>query len=85
MKCFFNMKMLEGGCIVGHFNEFNMINNQLSSVGVNFDDEVRVILILSSFPERWNVLVMVVINFVFGSNTFNFDDVVGVILSKEMR
>jgi hypothetical protein len=43
------------------------------------------LLIMWSLPESWNVLVMVVSNFVSGSNTLKFDDVVGVILSKEMR
>jgi hypothetical protein len=35
--------------------------------------------------ESWNGLVIVVSNFVSGSNTLNFDDVVGFILSEEMR
>jgi hypothetical protein len=52
---------------------------------VDFDDEVRALLILCSLPERWNGLVMVVSNSVSGSNTLKFDDVVGVILSEEMR
>jgi hypothetical protein len=52
---------------------------------VDFDDEVRALLILCSLPESWNSLVMVVSNFVSGSNTLKFDDVVGVILSEEMR
>jgi hypothetical protein len=38
--------------------------SQLSSVGVKFDDEVRSLLILCSFLERWNGLVMVVSNYV---------------------
>ena len=84
MKCWFNMKMLEGGSIVDHLNDFNMVTNQLSFVGVNFDDEVRDFLILCSFPERWDGLVMVVSNYVSGSSTLKFDDVIGVILSKEM-
>jgi hypothetical protein len=79
------MKMSEGGSIADHLNEFNTVTNQLSSVKVDFDDEVRDLLILCSFPERWNGLVMVVSNFVSGSNTLKFDDVVGVILSEEMR
>jgi hypothetical protein len=62
-----------------------MVTNQLSSVKVDFDDEVRDLLILCSLLERWNVLVMVVSNFVSSSNTLKFDDVVGVIISKEMR
>jgi hypothetical protein len=85
MKRLFNMKMLEGGSVADHLNEFNTVTNQLSSVKVDFDDEVRALLILCSLPERWNGLVMVVSNSVSGSNTLKFDDVFGVILSEEMR
>ena len=46
MKRFFNMKMSEGGSVADHLNEFNTITSQLSSVKVNFDDEVRDLLIL---------------------------------------
>ena len=86
IKCLFNMKMSQGGFVVDHLNEFNTITSQLSSLKVNFDDEVRALLILCSFPERWNGLVMAVSKYVPGSNyTLRFDEVVGVILSKEMR
>ena len=51
MKHVFNMKMLEGGSVADHLNEFNTITSQLSSVKVNFDDEVRALLILCSLPE----------------------------------
>jgi hypothetical protein len=84
MKILFNMKMLEGGYVAYHLNEFNMITNKLSSIKVDFDDEVRALLILCSLPERWNGLVVAVSNSVSGSNTLKFDDVVGVILSEEM-
>jgi hypothetical protein len=60
------MNMLEGGFVADHLNEFNMVTNHLSSLKVNFDDEVRDLLILCSLPERWNGLVMVVSNFVSG-------------------
>ena len=30
MKHLFNMKMLEGGYVVNHLNEFNMITSRLS-------------------------------------------------------
>ena len=36
-------------------------------------------------PESWDGLVMVVSNYVSGSSTLKFDDVIGVILSEEMR
>ena len=64
MKCLFNMKKSEGVFVVDHSNEFNMVSNQLSFVGVNFDDEVRALIILCSLPKIWNDLVMVVSNFV---------------------
>ena len=51
MKCLFNMKMLEGGSITDHLNDFNTVTNQLRSVGMNFDDEVRALLILCSLLE----------------------------------
>ena len=85
MKHLFNMKMSESGSVVDHLNEFNTLTSQLSFVKVNFDDEVRALLILCSLPKSWNRLVMAVSNFVPSSNTLKFDDVVGVILSEEMR
>ena len=63
MKCLFNMKMSEGGSITDHLNDFNMVTNQLSSIGVKFDDEVRALLILCSLPESWDGLVMEVSNY----------------------
>ena len=47
----FLMKMSEGGFVADHLNEFNTVTNQLSSVKVDFDDEVRALLILCSLPE----------------------------------
>ena len=44
MKHLFNMKMSEGGSNADHLNDFNMVTNQLSFVGVNFNDEVRALL-----------------------------------------
>ena len=83
MKRLFNMKMLEGRFVADYLNEFNTLTSQLSSVNVNFDDEVRALLILCSMPESWNSLVMVVSNSVPSSNTLKFDDVVGVILARK--
>ena len=85
MKRLFNMKMSEGGSVADHLNEFNRPTSLLSYVKMNFDDEVRDILILCSFPERQNGLVMVVSNSTSGSNTLKFDGVVGAILSVKKK
>jgi hypothetical protein len=78
------MKMLEGESVADHLNEFNRVTNQLGFVKVEFDDEAMDFLILCSLVESWNNLVMDVSNSISSSNTLKFDDVVGVILSKEM-
>ena len=83
MKRLFNMKMAEGGSVADHLNDFNTVTSQLSSVGINFDEEIRALLILCSLPKSWNGLVMAVSNFVLGSGTLKYDDVIGVILSEE--
>ncbi|MDF3691487.1 hypothetical protein P3S59_26035 [Enterobacter hormaechei] len=62
MKHLFNMKIEEVGFVTDHLNEFNTITSQLSSVGINFDEEIRALLILCSLPESWNGLVMAVSN-----------------------
>jgi hypothetical protein len=82
MKRLFNMNMSQGGSVADHLNKFDTVTNQLSFVKVDFDDDVRALLILCSLPESWNDLFMVVSNSVPGSNTIKFDDVVGVILSE---
>ena len=85
MKHLFNMKMEEGRSVANHLNEFNIVTSQSSSMGINFDEEIRALLILCSLPESWNDLVMTVSNSISGSNTLKFDDVIGVILSEETR
>ena len=47
MKRLFNMKMSEGGSVEDHLNDFNMVTNQLSNVKVDFDDEVRALLLIA--------------------------------------
>ena len=82
-KNLFNMKMVEGGLIVHHLNEFNMVTSQLSFVNVNFDEEIRALLILCYLPKSWNGLVMAMSNSISGSNTLKYDDVINVILSEK--
>ena len=54
MNPLFNMKMAEGGFVVDILNELNIVTSQLSFVGINFDEEIRALLILCSFPESCN-------------------------------
>ena len=66
-----------------HLNKFNTVTNQLTSVGINFDSEVRALLIHSPLPNSWDGLVMAVSNSL-GSSSMKYDDVVSVILREEV-
>ena len=52
---------------------------------MNFEYEVRALLILCSLSKIWNSLVVAVSNFFPSSATLKFDDIVGVILSEERQ
>ena len=47
MKKLFNMKMAENTSVAQHLNEFNTIANQLSSVEIDFDDEIHALIVLA--------------------------------------
>ena len=46
--------MSEGGSVANHINEFNMIISQLRSVDVNYEDENKAMILMSSLPESWD-------------------------------
>ena len=62
MKKLFNMKMTENASITQHLNEFNIITNQLSSVEIDFNDEIRALIVLASLPNNWVAMRMAVSN-----------------------
>ena len=57
MRRLFNLQMFEGEYVVDHINEFKMIVSQLSSVEINFDDEIRALILMSYLPESWDSVV----------------------------
>nr|TKS11699.1 hypothetical protein D5086_0000069970 [Populus alba] len=53
MKKLFNLKMTKDTSITQHLNNFNTITNQLSSIKIEFDDEIRALILLASLPNSW--------------------------------
>ena len=51
MRRLFNLQMSKGGFVVDHISEFNMIVSQLSLVEINFDDEIKALILMSYLPE----------------------------------
>ena len=84
MRRLFNLQMSKGGSVAGHINEFNMIVSQLSSVDINFEDEIKALILMSSLPESWDTVVAA-ISSSRGSNKLKFDEIRDVILSESIR
>ena len=57
-----NLKMTENASVAQHLNEFNTITNQLSPIEIDFDDEIRALIILASLPNSWVAMRIVVSN-----------------------
>ena len=56
MKKLFNLKMAKNASVAQHLNEFYTITDQLSSVEIDFDDEIRALIVLASLPNSWEAM-----------------------------
>ena len=63
MRRVFNLQMPEGGSVADHINEFNMIISQLSLVKINFEDEIKALILMSSLHESWDTIVATISSF----------------------
>ena len=84
MKKLFNLKKAESTLAAQHMNEFNTITNQLSTVGIEFDDEVRALILLASLPNSYEAMRMAVSNSA-GKSKLKYDDIRNLILSEKVR
>ncbi|RVX00782.1 Retrovirus-related Pol polyprotein from transposon TNT 1-94 [Vitis vinifera] len=84
MKKLFNLKMVENASVEQHLNEFNTITNQLSSVEIDFDDDIRALIVLASFPNSWEAMRMAVSNST-GKEKLKYNDIQDLILVEEIH
>ncbi|KAL6328733.1 hypothetical protein AAG906_003750 [Vitis piasezkii] len=84
MKKLFNLKMVENASVAQHLNEFNTITNQLSSVEIDFDDEIHALIVLASLSNSWEAMRMVVSNST-GKEKLKYNDIQDLILAEEIR
>ena len=83
MKKLFNLKMAENASVAQHLNEFNTITNQLSSVEIDFDDEICALIILASLPNSWEAMRIVVSNST-RKQKLKYNNIRDLILAKEI-
>ena len=76
--------MAENASIAKHLNEINTITNQLSYVEIDFDDEIRALIILASLLNSWGAMRMVVSNST-GKAKAKYNDIRDLILVEEIR
>jgi hypothetical protein len=79
----YSLRMKEGTKIVDHLNNLNTLLVQLDSMGVKFQYEDKAITLLCSLPTSWDHFVTS-ISFNSTEST-EFDDIVGALLSEEKR
>ena len=77
------MSMKEGTKIADHLNVFNTLICQLSSMDVKIDDENKVVNLLCTLPESWGQVISSIS--LSTTDTLEFDNVVGALLSEELR
>ncbi|MCO5603231.1 hypothetical protein L7F22_057378 [Adiantum nelumboides] len=84
MKKLKHMNMKEESSVSSHLNEFKNIFLQLTSKGLNFDDEMKAIFLLCSLPSSWDTFNTAISNSGPGK-TLVFSDVTSVLLTKEIQ
>ena len=84
MKKLFNLKMAENVSVTQHLSEFNTITNQLSPEEIDFDDEIRALIILASLPNSWEAMRMTVSNYT-GKGKLKYNDIRDLILAEKIH
>ncbi|MCO5560834.1 hypothetical protein L7F22_014454 [Adiantum nelumboides] len=84
MKKLMRLSMKEGSSVSSHLNEFNALYSQLTSKGLNFDDEMKAIFLLCSLPASWDTFNTAISNSTHGGK-LTFGEVTSALLTEEIR
>ena len=56
IKQMLGLKYHDGSAMTDHLNIFQGIMNQLSAMGINFDEEIQGLFLLGSLPDSWEII-----------------------------
>ena len=77
-KQLYSLHMKEGSDLLEHLNTFNILNTQLSSFRVNYENEDKALLLLASLPTSFDHLVTTLM---YGKETIVLEEVTSALLS----
>ncbi|RDX61441.1 hypothetical protein CR513_60332, partial [Mucuna pruriens] len=78
------LKLKEGTSLSDHLNEFQGIIDQMSGMGIKFEDEILGLLLLNSLPESWETFKVSITNST-PNGVVSLQMVKGSVLNEEMR
>ncbi|RDX94958.1 hypothetical protein CR513_22583, partial [Mucuna pruriens] len=79
-----SLKFKEGTSLSNHLNELQGIIDQMSRMGIKFEDEILGLLLLNSLPESWETFKVFITNLA-PNGVVSLQMVKGSVLNKEMR
>ena len=65
-----------------HINTFSQVLSELSSQGINFEEEVKALALLSSFLASWEVFYTAFAN---SRSILNVDEMIGQVLTDDIQ
>jgi len=78
------LKYIDRTLMTDHLNNFQGIMNQLSAMGLKFDEEIQGLLLLGSLPDSWEILRTSLSNSA-PDGVISMDLTKSSVLNKEMR
>lgn len=81
---FVSLKVGEDKLVVEHINKFNVIVDQLNSIKIYIDNEVLILILLSSLLDNYSTVIITVSNSC-GSRNLTFDKIHDLILEWRYR
>ena len=76
------MKMRETDPATSHINTFSLVLSELSSQGINFEEDVKALAVLSSLPTSWEVICTMFTN---SYPKLNLDETISQVLTKDVQ
>ena len=84
IKQMLSLKYHDGSPMTDHLNNFQGIMNQLSAMGIKFDEEIQGLLLLGSLPDSWETFRTSLSNSA-PDGVISMDSAKSSVLNEEMR